>query len=148
VLESGHLFNSHDTDFGKATEVIARAYEVAGVGPEDIDVAEVHDAMSPVELLIYESLGYCGPGEGDRLIRDGSTRIDGSRPVNTSGGLTARGHPVGATGLGQIAELVWQLRGDAGDRQVSSARVGLAHNQGGMLLGLDSAAYAVTILKR
>lgn len=148
VLESGHLFGSIDTDFGKAKEVIHRAYEVAGVGPEDVDVAEVHDAMSPVELLIYESLGYCGPGEGDKLIRDGSTRITGNRPVNTSGGLTARGHPVGATGLAQIAEIVWQLRGDAGPRQVLAPMVGLAHNQGGMLLGMDSAAYAVTILTR
>jgi acetyl-CoA acyltransferase len=149
VLRSGHIFGSEDHDFSMARKVIGEAYEMAGIGPEDVGVAEVHDAMSPVELLVYESLGLCGKGEGARLIREGETAIEGRHPVNTSGGLTARGHPVGATGLGQIAEVVWQLRGDAGDRQVPNApKVGLAHNQGGLLLGMDSAAYAVTVLKR
>ena len=149
VLKSGHIFGSRDHDFSKVKAVLREAYETAGLGPEDVDVAEVHDAMAPVELLIYESLGYCGPGEGAQLIRSGATRIDGEHPVNPSGGLTARGHPVGATGLGQIAEIVWQLRGEAGDRQVpGEPKVGLAHNQGGLLLGMDSAAYAVTVLTR
>lgn len=149
VLRSGHIFGSDDHDFSMARQVIGEAYEQAGVGPTDIGVAEAHDAMAPVELLIYESLGFCGPGEGARLIRDGDTTIGGRHPVNTSGGLTARGHPVGATGLGQIAEVVWQLRGDAGERQIPNRpKVGLAHNQGGLLLGMDSAAYAVTVLTR
>lgn len=149
VLHSGHIYGTDDHDFNMARKVINEAYEKAGVGPEDIGVAEVHDAMAPVELLVYENLGFCSRGEGNRLIRDGSTGLAGAHPVNSSGGLIARGHPVGATGLGQIAEVVWQLRGDAGDRQVANQpKVGLAHNQGGFLLGMDSAAYAVTILTR
>lgn len=124
-----------------------QAYEDAGIGPEDVDVAEVHDAMAPAELMIYERLGFCGPGEGPKLIDDRVTTLDGSKPVNPSGGLCARGHPVGATGLLQIAELVWQLRGEAGDRQIKNQpKVALAQNQGGLLLGQDSAAYAVTLL--
>lgn len=147
VLESGHIFGSTDHEFNKLSRVLRKAYEEAAIGPEDIDVCEVHDAMAPVELLLYESLGFCGPGEGVDLLRSGATEIQGRHPVNTSGGLTARGHPVGATGLAQVAELVWQLRGEAGARQVPRPpKVALAHNQGGLLLGLDSAAYAVTIL--
>jgi acetyl-CoA acetyltransferase len=124
------------------------AYEQAGIGPEDVDIAEVHDAMAPAELIIYERLGFCAPGDGPKLIADRIATLDGSKPVNPSGGLCARGHPVGATGLLQVAELVWQLRGEAGDRQVqNSPRVALAQNQGGLLLGEDSAAYAVTMLQ-
>jgi acetyl-CoA acetyltransferase len=149
VLRSGHIFGSLDHDFSMAHRVIEEAYEKAGIEAADVGVAEVHDAMAPVELLIYESLGLCGRGEGANLIRNGTTAIDGAHPVNTSGGLTARGHPVGATGLAQIAEIVWQMRGEAGERQVPKRpTVGLAHNQGGLLLGMDSAAYMVTVLKR
>jgi acetyl-CoA acetyltransferase len=129
--------------------MVADVYEAAGIGPEDVDVAEVHDAMAPIELLVYEMLGFCGPGEGTRLLRDGTTAIGGEHPVNPSGGLTARGHPVGATGLAQIAELVWQLRGECGARQAKERPlVGLAHNQGGQLASMDSAAYAMTVLTR
>ena len=129
------------------TLTATQAYEQAGVGPEDIDVAEVHDAMAPAELLIYEELGFCGEGEGARLIDEGRTTLAGDKPVNPSGGLAAKGHPVGATGLAQIAEIVWQLRGEADKRQAASPQVGLAQNVGGIVDG-DSAAFCVTILKR
>ncbi|AXK37332.1 thiolase family protein [Streptomyces armeniacus] len=123
------------------------AYEQAGLGPSDIDLAEVHDAMAPAELLYAEQLGFCAPGEVSSFFRAGSTRIDGSLPMNTSGGLSSRGHPVGATGLAQIAELVWQLRGEAGARQVERPRIALAQNSGGWLEG-ESAAANVHILER
>lgn len=123
------------------------AYEQAGVGPMDIDVVEVHDACSAAELWMYEQLGFCGPGEGPKLLADGATALGGRLPVNTSGGLLSRGHPLGATGAGQIVELVDQLRGRAGDRQVPGARVALAQNAGGMLDRSDEAVAVVTILK-
>ncbi|MQA74458.1 MAG: thiolase family protein, partial [Solirubrobacterales bacterium] len=149
ALRSGRVFTSGDQGHSTLREMVADFYESAGIGPEDIDVAEVHDAMAPVELLVYENLGLCGPGEGPSLVRAGKTAIGGEIPVNPSGGLTARGHPVGATGLGQISELVWQLRGEAGSRQAAERPlVGLAHNQGGLLAGMDSAAYALTLLRR
>lgn len=123
------------------------AYNQAGIGSEDIDLAEVHDAMAPAELRCYEELGFCKEGEGIRMIEEGRTLISGDMPVNTSGGLTARGHPVGATGLAQVAEIVWQLRGEAGDRQVTNPQVGLAEDSGGKV-GEDNAACTVTILKK
>lgn len=148
-LRSGHIFTSADAGYSTLREMVGELYDETGIGPEDIDVAEVHDAMAPVELLVYESLGFCAPGEGPALIREGTTAIGGDHVVNPSGGLTSRGHPVGATGLGQIAELVWQLRGQAGKRQAKERpRVALAHNQGGLLAGMDSAAYALTLLQR
>ena len=124
-----------------------QAYEHAGIGPEDVDVAEVHDAMAPAELLLYEELGFCKDGEAGKWIDEGHTSIGGKLPVNTSGGLTARGHPVGATGLAQITESVWQLRGEAGPRQVANAKVALMENAGGRVED-DNAACCVTILKR
>jgi len=124
-----------------------QAYERAGIGPEDVNVAEVHDAMAPAELKLYEELGFCKEGEAARMIDEGRTMITGRIPVNPSGGLAAKGHPVGATGLAQIAEIVWQLRGEAGDRQVSNPKVGLTQNQGGLVVG-DNAACVVTILKK
>jgi acetyl-CoA acyltransferase len=125
----------------------AAAYKEAGLGPEDISVAEVHDAMAPAELLYYEHLGFCEPGGAAEFLARGATRLDGDLPVNPSGGLCARGHPVGATGLAQVAELVWQLRGEAGQRQVSRPRIALAQNSGGWLEG-ESAACNVHILER
>jgi len=125
--------------------VATKAYEVAGIGPKDIHVAEVHDASAPAELIIYEDLGFCKPGEGGRLVDEGVTTLGGRLPVNPSGGLLAKGHPVGATGVAQIAEIFWQLRGEAGKRQVEGARVGLTENGGGMLRG-EAAAVAVHIL--
>jgi acetyl-CoA acetyltransferase len=122
-----------------------RAYAAAGVRPNDIDVAEVHDSISFNEMLAYEELGLCEPGAGARLVREGATLADGPMPVNTSGGLESRGHPVAATGLAQVIELALQLRGEAGPRQVDGARLGLAENAGGFARD-DTAAIAVTIV--
>jgi len=128
------------------TERVARqAYEMAGIGPEDVSVAEVHDASSPAELIIYEELGFCPAGEGGRLIDEGVTELGGRIPVNTSGGLLSKGHPVGATGVAQLYELFLQLRGEADDRQVAGAKVGLTENGGGMVRG-EAAAASVHIL--
>lgn len=122
------------------------AYHAAGLGPEEIDVAEVHDATTIAELLAYEQLGFCAHGEGGCLVEEGATAIGGRLPVNTSGGLSAKGHPIGATGLAMVAELTWQLRGEAGVRQVEQARVALSHNAGGLIHG-DNATAFVTILQ-
>ena len=130
------------------TELVAQdAFRAAGVTPQDIDVAEVHDAMAPAELLLYEELGFCQKGEAIRMIDEGRTKIGGDIPVNPSGGLAAKGHPIGATGVAQVAEIVWQLRGEAGLRQVASPKIGLVQNRGGFIDG-DDAAAAVIILKR
>ncbi|MFI1201562.1 Nonspecific lipid-transfer protein [Streptomyces sp. BHT-5-2] len=118
-----------------------RAYEAGGLGIEDVDVIELHDCFSINELLTYEALGMCAEGESGKLVADGATTYGGRWVVNPSGGLISKGHPLGATGLAQAAELVWQLRGTAGDRQVPGARVGLAHN-----IGLGGAA-VVTLLR-
>jgi acetyl-CoA acetyltransferase len=124
------------------------AYEISGIGPKDLDVIELHDCFSIAELFHYENLGICGKGEGGRLIEEGHTELSGRIPVNPSGGLLAKGHPLGATGVAQIVEIVWQLRGEAGKRQVPDARVGLAHCVGGVVDGLDLGACTVHILKR
>ena len=125
-----------------------RAFKKAGIGPEDVNVAEVHDGMAPAELLLYEELGFCKEGEAGRMIDEGQTTLKGRIPVNPSGGLAAKGHPVAATGLAQVAEIVWQLRGETGQRQVSNnPRIGLTENAGGWAMD-DNAACAVTILKR
>ncbi|MFZ4233697.1 thiolase C-terminal domain-containing protein [Streptomyces murinus] len=118
-----------------------QAYDRAGLGIEDVDVIELHDCFSVNELLTYEALGMCEPGESGKLAESGATTYGGRWVVNPSGGLISKGHPLGATGLAQTAELVWQLRGEAGPRQVEEARVGLAHN-----IGLGGAA-VVTVLK-
>jgi len=123
-----------------------KAYEQAGIGPEDVSVAEVHDAFTVAELLHYESLGFCAPGEGPRLLRDRVTWLGGRLPISPSGGLIARGHPPGASGLAQVAELTWQLRGQAGPRQVDGARVALAHIQGATVPTLEANATQVTLL--
>ncbi|ONM48443.1 thiolase family protein [Nocardia donostiensis] len=125
----------------------ARAFEQAGIGPEDVDVVECHDAAAPAELIVLEELGLCGPGEALTKLRAGATRIGGELPVNPSGGLQSKGHPLGATGLGQVVELVDQLRGRAGARQVGEPRVALAENAGGYM-GPDAAVATVTILSR
>jgi acetyl-CoA acetyltransferase len=143
VLGTGRDRGAEEPD--PVTEVARRAYEQAAVGPDDVSLAEVHDATAPAELMIYEELGFCREGEGGRLVDAGDTALGGRRPVNTSGGLIAKGHPVGATGLAQIVEVVDQLRGRAGHRQVAEARVGLTENAGGAVRG-DPAAVAVHIL--
>jgi acetyl-CoA acyltransferase len=148
TLRSGVYRLPNDDRLDTAATTAQAAYEAAGIGPEDLDAIELHDAMAPAELMLYERLGLCGPGEGPKLIDDGVTTLKGRLPVNPSGGLCSRGHPVGATGLLQIAELVWQMRGEAGERQIERRpRVTLAQNQGGLLLGQDSAVYCCTILK-
>ena len=103
---------------------------MSGYGPEDINVLQAYDTVSSSELWDIEELGFCREGETPRLLRDGAFDIDGKLPVNTDGGLMGRGHPMGATGLGQIIEVVTQLRGEAGPRQVKRARIGLAHAMG------------------
>lgn len=123
------------------------AYEAAGVGPEDVSCIELHDASAPSELIYYEHLGLCAKGEGGRFIEEGHSRLGGKVPVNTSGGLLRKGHPIGATGVSQIVELTDQLRGHAGKRQVEGARVALAENGGGYING-DAAAMVVSILTR
>ena len=130
---------------GITERVAHRAYEMAGVTPRDLDVVELHDASAPAELMLYEELGLCGPGEGGKLIDTGFTELTGPTPVNTSGGLISKGHPIGATGVGQVCEIFWQLRGECGDRQVPGAKLGLCENGGGMLRG-EAAALAVHIL--
>jgi acetyl-CoA acetyltransferase len=130
------------------TGLAARAaYEAAGISPVDLDCAEVHDAAASAELVIYEQLGLAKLGGGAALIRSGQTALGGSLPVNTSGGLLARGHPIGATGLAQIVEAVAQLRGTAGDRQVPAARLALTQNAGGWH-GTDNVASVVNIFGR
>jgi len=113
------------------TALLARkVYERAGIGPEDVDVAQVHDAFTPGEVFTVENLGFCQPGEGGPFVWEGNTEIGGSKPVNTDGGLLSRGHPIGATGGAMITEITRQLRGEAGPRQVANAKVGLVHNAG------------------
>jgi acetyl-CoA acetyltransferase len=148
VLRSGVYRLPNDDRLDTAATTAQAAYEAAGIGPEDLEAVELHDAMAPAELMLYERLGLCGPGEGPKLIDDGVTTLQGRVPVNPSGGLCSRGHPVGATGLLQVAELVWQMRGEAGKRQIEKRpKVAMAQNQGGLLLGQDSAVYSCTILK-
>jgi len=118
------------------------AYEASGLGPNDFDLMELHDAAAPAELMQYAEVGLCGEGEGHKLIREGATNIGGRIPVNTSGGLLSRGHPLGATGCAQVVELVTQLRGRANGRQVDGARHALAINGGGWLDGSYALAVA------
>lgn len=124
------------------------AYEQAGVGPSDIDVAEVHDAFTIAELLYYEAFQFCEPGAAGSLLRSGATGLSGRIPVNPSGGLLAKGHPIGATGAAQVVEIVRQLRGEAGARNVANAKVGLAHATGGGITGFDHGACCIHILAR
>jgi len=145
VLHSGW---DHAPDEPGTVELCAKeAYEEAGIGPKDVSAIECHDASAPAELMAYESLGLCAKGEGGKLIDSGATRLGGRIPVNTSGGLLRKGHPVGATGIAQIVELTEQLQGRCGARQIEGAKVGLAHNGGGAI-GTDAAAMCVTILTR
>ena len=112
-------------------EAARAAYEMAGIGPEDVDVAEVHDCFTITEIINYEDLGFAEPGEGVKLLEDRETYLGGKIPVNPDGGLLSKGHPIGATGGGQIRTIVRQLHGECGEVQVSNARIGLVHNLGG-----------------
>jgi acetyl-CoA acetyltransferase len=125
----------------------SKAYDEAGIGPEDISVAELHDATAFAEIQQSENLGFCEFGQGGWIAERGDTRLGGRIPINVSGGLESKGHPIGATGLAQICELVVQLRGEAGARQVRNARFGIAENGGGFY-GIEEAAACVTILGR
>ncbi|CAG2134649.1 Acetyl-CoA acetyltransferase [compost metagenome] len=131
-------------------EITARAarqaYDQAGLGPADVNVVELHDAFTIAELLYYEALGLAPPGEAVPLLRSGATRLGGRVPVNPSGGLLAKGHPLGATGIAQMVEVMWHLQGRAGSRQVEGARIGLTQCTGGGIAGVDHAASSVHVL--
>ncbi len=147
VMRSGSNRQAHQFDQHLCHLAARQAYEMAGVGPEDMSLAEVHDATAFAELQQTENLGFCAFGEGGPLVESGATTLGGRIPVSVSGGLISRGHPIGATGLAQIYELVTQLRGEAGARQVDKARLGIAENGGGFN-GVEEAATVITILGR
>ena len=151
ALKAGRYRESDplDTDIPSTITLTANeAYKQAGMEPKDIDLAEVHDAMSPIELVSCEDLGFCKKGESIQFLKEGRTKITGDIPINTSGGLCGRGHPIGATGIAQVAEIIWQLRGEAGPRQVANAKVGMCEDSGGVLVDGDNAAFTNIILKR
>ena len=132
VLSTGLYDNQRDfTRWEVEERAVQLAYSQAGLGPDDLSLVELHDAFTICEIIHYEGLGLCPLGEGGRLIDEGATAIGGRIPVNPSGGLLAKGHPIGASGVGQIAEIAWQLRGEATGRQVENARVALAQMMGG-----------------
>jgi len=132
VLASACYGNAAIDPLVEMTQITAsKAYNIAGIGPKDLNLVEVHDAATIEEILYYEALDLCPMGEGGRLVESGATAINGRIPVNTSGGLLSMGHPIGPTGVGQIAELLWQMRGEAGPRQIiKGPRIGLAHMVG------------------
>ncbi len=150
-VEAAGLSSGYDYSRGDEAEPPregARAiYEASGLGPEELDCVELHDASAISEIMYYEYIGLCAAGEGGALVESGATSLGGRVPVNTSGGLMRKGHPVGATGASQIVELVWQLRGQAGGRQVEGAQIALAENGGGFI-GQDVAALALTLLSK
>ncbi|MEH6551701.1 MAG: thiolase family protein [Pseudomonadales bacterium] len=146
VLHSYYEHAPSETDNVTAL-CIAEAYDEAGFGPKDLDVIELHDSSSPCEILTYEHLKICEPGKSVQLLADGETKLGGRIPVNTSGGLLRKGHPVGATGVSQIIELTMQLQGRAGKRQVEGASRALAHNGGGTI-GNEVAGMNITILSK
>lgn len=147
VVQSGSDRAAEQVELHCSALAARRAYELAGIGPQEVDVAEVHDATAMGEIIQVENLGFCPYGEGGALAERGETGLGGRLPVNPSGGLESKGHPIGATGLGQIHELVLQLRGEAGARQVTGARIAMAENGGG-LHGIEEAAACITILQR
>jgi acetyl-CoA acetyltransferase len=149
VIDSGSWRNDpRDMARSELTERTAtKAYRQAAVGPRDIDVAEVHDAFTIGELMYYEALGFCELGDSGRLAESGDTELGGRIPVNTSGGLLSKGHPLGATGVAQVVEIAEQLRGRSGQRQVNGATLGLAHCTGGGVAGFDHIACSVHILE-
>lgn len=150
-FRSGGLWDHrspHVWGYDLVAETAALAYEAAGIGPRDVHVFEVHDAFTIGEIATTEALGIVGHGEGGKAAESGHTALGGAQPVNPSGGLLSRGHPLGATGLAQLAEVVWQLRGQAGDRQVDGARIGLVETMGGGVSGIDGNACVVAVLGR
>lgn len=145
IVASG--FDRAEGEKGITESIAGEAYSQASIDPADLDCVELHDAAASAELILYEELGLCRAGDGPMLLASGATALGGRVPVNPSGGLMRKGHPIGATGLAQIHELVLQLRGHAGARQIEGARVALAENGGGFLRG-GPAAIAVTVLAR
>jgi acetyl-CoA acetyltransferase len=145
VLLSGTDRKPEEVEKHIGRRAALKAYAEAGIEPRDVSVAEVHDATAMGEITQIENLGFCGFGEGGPTSARGDTRIGGRIPVNPSGGLESKGHPIGATGLGQIFELATQLRGEAGPRQVANPRFAIAENGGGVH-GIEEAACCVTIL--
>lgn len=146
IRGSSIMMASRSRTISSIAQAAAKAYSEAKITPAAIDVAEVHDSISFNELLAYEELGLCEPGRGASLVKEGATTLGGHIPVNPSGGLESRGHPVAATGTAQIYELVSQLRDEAGPRQVKGAKVAVAENAGGFT-GTDTAAIAITVLE-
>ncbi|SHK55358.1 Acetyl-CoA acetyltransferase [Desulfatibacillum alkenivorans DSM 16219] len=145
VLGSGKL--GYDMDDTLTRRVGLKAFKAAGITPQDVDVIEIHDATSPSEIIALIELGVCPPHEAPKWIDEGYMELDGKMPVNTSGGLASKGHPIGATGLAQVYEVVNQLRGTAGERQAqNNPKIGMTQNGGG-ILGIDGAAMAFHILK-
>jgi acetyl-CoA acetyltransferase len=138
---ASHLAATTGLPGSPVADAAKAVYERTGYGPRDFDLLELHDAAAPAELLQYAEIGLCEPGEGHKLIRDGVTELGGRYPINVSGGLLSRGHPLGATGCAQLVELCTHLRGRAGARQVANARLALAINGGGWL----DTSYAVTV---
>jgi acetyl-CoA acetyltransferase len=145
VLGSGRDRDLDGEDIGE--RLSRQAYNISGVGPKDISLAELHDATAYGELHQSEVMGFCPLGEGGPLALTGATRLGGKIPLNTSGGLECRGHPIGASGLAQIHEVVTQLRGEAGKRQVEGARLGLTENGGGNL-GVEEASMTIHIMEK
>ncbi|MBU6471991.1 MAG: thiolase family protein, partial [Alphaproteobacteria bacterium] len=147
VLKSFTHRDMADLEQGVGRRAAKAAYEIAGLGPEDMDVAEVHDASAMGEIIQAENMGFVPYGEGGPAAERGDFTLGGRIPINTSGGLESKGHPLGATGIGQLFELVTQLRGEAGARQVAGARHAIQENGGG-LVGVEEGAVAVHILSR
>lgn len=147
VLMNGGRRRPEEIEKHISRRAAMKAYEIAGLGPQDIDVVECHDATAFGEIQQSENLGFFAFGDGGPAAERGDTSLGGTIPFNPSGGLESKGHPIGATGLGQIHELVMQLRGEAGARQVEGARIALQENGGG-LMGVEEAAVAVTILEK
>lgn len=151
VCVSASVIRSGKTGADATPPVIERAarqaYDEAGIGPECLDLVEVHEASAVGELIAAEQLGLCSAGEGARLAREGRSRLGGAVPINVSGGLLSRGHPGAATGASQLVELVWQLQGRCEQRQVAGAEIGLAQSSGG-LIGGEPACTGITILRR
>jgi acetyl-CoA acetyltransferase len=145
ILGTGSDRDIDAPDIGE--RLAKKAYDAASLGPKNIDLAELHDATAWGELHQTESMGFCPMGEGGPFAESGATKLGGKKPINTSGGLECKGHPIGASGLSQIQEIVTQLRGEAGKRQVGGARIGLAENGGGNI-GVEEAAMCIHIMEK
>jgi len=149
LISGDYTLFAKDMDISTMGEqAAAAAYEMAGIGPQDIDVVELHDAFAANEIPNIEDIGICKRGEGARLLQEGYFDLNGKVPVSPSGGLLAQGHPLSASGVRQIAELTWHLRNEAGQRQVKGAKVGLAHMEGGVVSGLQGGACGINIVAR